>query len=32
MITEDMYIKMKDLIEKEQLKLNNFINSIKAKL
>ena len=32
MITEDMYLKMKDLIEKVQLKLNNFINSIKAKL
>ena len=32
LITKDMFNKMKDLIETEQLKLNNFINSIKAKL
>jgi four helix bundle protein len=31
-ITNETYIEMKYLIEKEQLKLNNFINSIKAKL
>ena len=32
LITKDTFGKMKDLIETEQLKLNNFINSIKAKL
>jgi four helix bundle protein len=31
LITRDIFNKMKDLIETEQLKLNNFINSIKSK-
>jgi four helix bundle protein len=32
LITRDAYNKMKFMIETEQLKLNNFINSIKTKL
>jgi four helix bundle protein len=32
LILEESYIKMKSLIETEQLKTNNFINSIKSKL